>query len=355
MFKSRQEVENRIINSSKNIATALELIDANCGKLLIVIDSCGKLCGTLTDGDIRRSLLKGESLDSPVSAAMKQNPVIAFVDMDSNERMSLMLAHNISTLPIINENKEFMGIETLHEFKNYEKLPNWAVIMCGGLGTRLGDLTRSCPKPMLRIGGVPILERIMKTLMSSGISTFFFATNYLRSQIEEYFDDGSNWNVSITYLKEEKRLGTGGALSLLPSRPEHPVLVMNGDLLTNMNFLNMIKYHQTSCAKATMGIVEFQYQNPYGVIRHANSRLLGIEEKPVSTWFINSGIYVIEPDLLDYVPDNCFLDMPNLLLQAREDGHPIGVYPIYETWLDIGRPDDYRLAEEISLGLDRNR
>lgn len=355
MYKSRQEVENRIILSSTNIGAALELINTNRGKLLIVIDTYGKLRGTLTDGDIRRALLKGESLDAPVSSAMKRNPVTGRVDMDSNERMGIMLAHEVSTLPIINENDEFMGIEILQEFRNYEKMPNWAVIMCGGLGTRLGNLTRSCPKPMLRIGGVPILERIMKTLIGSGISRFFFATNYLRNQIEDYFGDGADWDVSITYLKEEKRLGTGGALSLLPERPEHPVLVMNGDLLTNMNFMNMIKYHQTSCAKATMGIVEFQYQNPYGVIRHANSQLLGIEEKPVSTWFINSGIYVIEPDLLDYVPDNSFLDMPNLLLQAREDGQPIGVYPIYETWLDIGRPDDFRLAEEISLGLDRSR
>lgn len=355
MFKARKDIENRFVEANQTIKTTLECLNANNGGVLIVVDKAGKLRGTVTDGDIRRSLLKGRTLEDPVSQAMTLNPVIAHSDMDSNERMAVLMGGSVSCVPVVNDENEVLGIDMLQDTRAHEKLPNEAVIMCGGLGSRLGNLTRTCPKPMLRIGGTPILERILGNLIQSGVRRFFLATNYLREQIEEYFEDGSRWNVEIRYLREEQKLGTGGALSLLPYQPSHSLVVMNGDLLTNMSFVNMLKFHTQNGVSATMGIVEFQYTNPYGVIRHSNSKLVEIAEKPVSTCFINSGIYVIEPEMLEYVPKNKFMNMPDLLLQAKEKGHSIGVYPIYETWLDIGRPDDFSLAEKISVGIDNHR
>lgn len=341
------EIKHLIINKSVTLFDALNQLNSNSGGTLIVIGTNGDLVGTLTDGDIRRSLLNGKSLENTVECSMRTPPVYASFYSTLRERSELLSRNNIALLPIVNSDGKLCGAEIRTILSESARLPNYAIIMCGGLGTRLGDLTRNCPKPMLRIGGIPILERIVTGLMKYGISRFFFATNYLREQIEDYFCNGSKWNIEIGYLRESKRLGTGGALSLLPFKPADPVLIMNGDLLTDIDFSKFLDFHKENNASATMGIVEFSYQNPYGVIRYEQSALLGIEEKPIQSWYINSGIYIINPNILDYIPSETYIDMPAILLKALQNGEKVNVYPIYETWLDIGREDDFKLAQTL--------
>lgn len=342
-----KDITNQIITDDCTLLAALERLNRNAGGVLAVVDSGQRLLGTLTDGDIRRAILKGQQLTASVTAAMMTSPCAVSNDTEANVAHALMLARNLNFLPVVDAAGVLLGAVIAGKCGGRRELPNYAVIMCGGLGSRLGELTRNCPKPMLRIGGVPILERIMKGIIACGITRFFFATNYLREKIEGYFGDGSRFNAQIDYLREDRRLGTGGALSLLPFVPETPLLIMNGDILTDVEFNRLLDFHAESGGLATMGIVEFAYQNPYGVIRHENGRLLGIDEKPVQSWFINSGIYVVNPELLAAIPHNTYIGMPTILLEAMTNGHKINVYPIYENWLDIGRDDDFKLAQTL--------
>lgn len=344
---SLDQIAQILIKPDSPLLDALKQLNANAGGALAVIGENGELLGTLTDGDIRRALLNSHALTDEVSCAMRAKPLFAYFDSGFQERSELMHRRNISFLPIVDKGGKLCGAEIHGLSTENKKLPNYAVVMCGGLGSRLGALTRNCPKPMLRIGGLPILERIVRNLIGHGVTRFFFATNYLREQIEDYFGDGAKWNVEISYLRENKRLGTGGALSLLPFIPDDPIIIMNGDLLTDTDFGNFLDFHYKNKAIATMGIVEFSYQNPYGVIRYDQSTLIGIEEKPIQSWYINSGIYIINPEILGYIPEDTYIDMPSILMQAMNKGKRVNVYPIYENWLDIGREDDFNLAQTL--------
>lgn len=344
-MKTEEEIQNIIILQSESIEVCLKKLNDSAGIPLLVVDENNILKGTISDGDIRRALLHGVLLDDSISAAMCMRPVIVDISSSPEERFFLLRSHQLRVLPLTDERGSLCGAEVLSS--NVSARPHEAVLMCGGLGTRLGSLTRDCPKPMLEVGGKPILERIMCNLIEGGISRFFFATNYLREKIENYFGDGQKWGVSIRYLRETKRMGTGGALSLLPHIPTHPFLVMNGDILTTFNTGHLLDFHEMCGGIATLGIVRHCYQNPYGVIRHDGSTLLGIVEKPIESCFINAGIYVVEPRLLETMPRNVFIDMPTLLLQAKERGELVSVCPICESWIDIGREVDYQAAQQL--------
>lgn len=346
-MKVKNEINDIIIFQTDNIETGLKKINESMGSTLLVVDEDNILKGTLSDGDIRRALLKEVHLEDCVTAAMCASPIIVNISSSLEERLFLMRSRHLKVLPVIDEMGYLLGAEILSA--NSPVRPNEAVLMCGGLGTRLGSLTSNCPKPMLEVGGKPILERIMCNLIEGGIYSFFFATNYLREKIENYFGDGKKWGVSIRYLKETKRMGTGGALSLLPYIPEHPFLVMNGDIMTSFNIANLFDFHEMCRSVATLGIVRHTYQNPYGVIRYDGTTLLGIEEKPIESCFINAGIYVVEPNLLKDMPHDVFIDMPTLLLQAIERGEFVSVCPICESWIDIGQKSDYEAAQHFCL------
>lgn len=344
-MKTTYELQYCIINKDENIKSGLKKLNEGAGAPLLVVDEIGFLLGTVSDGDIRRSLLQGIQIEENITKAMCAQPVTVGIDSTDEERHHLLRTKRLQTLPIIDKEGKLIGAEIIPKEKTYR--PNEAVIMCGGLGTRLGLLTRDCPKPMLNVGGKPILERIMCGLIESGVSKFFFATNYLREKIEEYFGDGQKWGVTIHYLREKKRMGTGGALSLLPYIPAHPILVMNGDILTTFNAGHILDFHERSQSIATLGMVRHFYHNPYGVIRYKGTVLTEIEEKPVESYFINAGIYVIEPRLLQSIPQNIFIDMPTLLLKAKSSGESISVCPIHEDWIDIGRESDYEAAQQL--------
>lgn len=328
------------VSPDATIFEAMTSIENGELQVAIVVDSDDRLLGVATDGDLRRSIIQGASLDDPVGPAINTSPVVACASESKQTLRDRMVAHQVQQIPILSEEGRVVGIEVMSAMLKPEKRPNPVVLMAGGLGTRLHPLTEDRPKPLIEIGGRPILQTVLEGFRQQGFHTFYLAVNYMSWMIEDYFGDGSKWGVTIKYLREDKRLGTAGALSLLPNTPTHPVLVANGDLLTNLNFTRLLDYHTEQKAKATMGVRQYNMQVPYGVIEISGLTISNIQEKPTERYFVNAGLYVLEPDVLEYIPSNEFYDMPELFDQVLSAGQDVAAFPIQEYWQDIGQPGD---------------
>lgn len=335
-----------IVKPEMPLREALARIDASGIQLAVVTDESGRLQGLLSDGDVRRALLRGVDLSICTSEVMNANPVVAEPHWSRQELLSVMRRKVLHHIPVVDANRVVTGLATLDELAGIVQHSNWVVLMAGGLGSRLRPLTENCPKPMLHVGGRPILETILEGFVDQGFCNFFISVNYMAESIMDYFGDGANWGVSIRYLREDKRLGTAGALSLLPSWPQEPFLVMNGDLLTKVRFDAMLQFHKEHSASATMAVREYDFQVPYGVVRMSGTRIEGIDEKPVQKFFVNAGIYVLSPDVMNEVPDCQYLDMPNLFDRATAAGKAAVAFPLREYWLDIGRLEEFEKAQE---------
>lgn len=336
--------EKALIDSKLNILQAIKIIDASRQQIGLVVDENRKLLGTITDGDIRRAILKGVNLEHSVEGVMNAAPVTVGVHHDKEQVLYLMRNRQLRQIPVVDSEQRIVGLETIDDVFYIDEYDNWVVIMAGGLGTRLGELTRNCPKPLMKVGGKPLLETIVENFRQDGFSNFFFSVNYKAEMIEEYFRDGAKWNANIQYIKEQKKLGTAGALSLLEKKPSKPIIVMNGDLLTKINFQQLLSYHMEHKAMATMCVRDYSFQVPYGVVRIDNGKLCGIDEKPVHNFFVNAGIYVIEPDALELIPHDTYFDMPSLFDAIAKQGFSANVFPIREYWVDIGKRDDLERA-----------
>nr|CRH08111.1 Conserved protein of unknown function. putative nucleotidyl transferase [Candidatus Magnetococcus massalia] len=323
----------------------MEILSEGALGVALVVDHAYKLQGLVTDGDIRRGLLRHLPLDAPVSQVMSSEPITA-KDTDSQDHvMALMRARGLFHIPIVDQDNRVVGLEWLKELSLPTPRDNWVVLMAGGLGTRLGELTRDCPKPLLKVGKQPILEVIIESFISFGFHKFFLAVNYKKDMIKEYFGDGSHLGVEIRYLEEEERMGTAGALSLLPEKPKDPFFVMNGDLLTRLNFGRVLDYHRQHEADATLCVRQVEQTVPYGVVDVGpNHRMEAFHEKPVNRYFVNTGIYLLEPHLLERIPKNEFFDMPELYKQLSSDGGKPVAFPFLEYWMDIGQVPDYHQA-----------
>ena len=330
------------VSVEQTIREALEVIDEGAIQIALVVGADAGLKGVATDGDIRRAILQGVDLDAPVQSVMNESPITARPQQDRQSLIERMQARRIHQIPLVDGDGRVVGIEVLDDLLEPEARPNPVVIMAGGLGTRLGPLTEDCPKPLLEVGGQPILETILEGFITHGFHRFYLSVNYKSGMIEDYFGDGSDWGVDITYLHEEQRLGTAGPLSLLPERPGEPLIVMNGDLLTKLNFAHLLDYHRDHDAVATMCVREHETQVPYGVIATEDERMMGIEEKPTERYFVNAGIYVLEPETLGLVPEDEFFDMTELFEQLVEQGRDVTVFPVREYWQDVGQKDDFR-------------
>jgi dTDP-glucose pyrophosphorylase/predicted transcriptional regulator len=326
------------------ILEAMRIIDASSLQIALVTEEQDRLVGVVTDGDIRRGLLKGISLEEPVNLIMNRHFTSVTVGKPHSNILNLMTQKDLRHIPVLDEQGRIVDLKILEDLIKRSSQDNWVVLMAGGLGARLRPLTNDCPKPMLRIGNKPLLETILENFIDFGYQRFFMAVNYKAEMIEDHFGDGSDWGVTIEYLREKKPLGTAGALGLLPARPSLPFLVMNGDVLTKINLQHLLDFHQTYQAKATMCVREYRFQVPYGVIQTDQHRLKIIDEKPVQKFFVNAGIYVLEPLILDFVPDNDYLDMPALFEGLITKGLETIVFPIREYWMDIGRLDDIERA-----------
>lgn len=329
------------VTPDQSIRETLEVIDNGSVQVAIIVDDQDCLRGIATDGDIRRGILRDIDLDASVASVMNENPITARPQEDCQSLIETMRARRIHQIPLVDAEGQVAGIEVLDDLLEPEAQSNPVVLMAGGLGTRLRPLTEDRPKPMLEVGNKPILETILEGFTAYGFRRFYLSVNYKAEMIEDYFGDGSAWGVDITYLQEEKRLGTAGPLSLLPERPQETMIVMNGDLLTKLNFTNLLDFHRKHGVAATMCVREHETQVPYGVIETNDQYMEGITEKPTERYFVNAGIYVMEPETLDHVPQDQFLDMPDLFENLLEAGKEVAVFPVREYWQDVGREEDF--------------
>jgi len=337
--------KNVLVSPDTSIRETIRIIDEGALKIALVVDAEKKLLGTVSDGDIRRGILKGFSLEDPVDALMNRYPIVVSQNSGREEMLALMRTKQVYQIPVVSSTGMLVGLELIDALLAPPQRENWVLLMAGGLGTRLHPLTADIPKPLLKIGDKPILESIIGNFISYGFSRFFISVNYKSELIEDHFGDGSQWGIQIEYIREDKKLGTAGALSLLPERPTMPLLVMNGDVLTKVNFEQLIEFHLEHRAEATMCVREYDFQVPYGVVKFDQHRISSIEEKPIQRFFVNAGIYVLEPSVLGEIPHDTYFDMPTLFERLVEARRETAVFPVREYWLDIGRIDDLERAQ----------
>ena len=333
------------IGPGTSIREALLVIDIGAMKIALVVDSADKLIGTLTDGDIRRGLLRGLGMEDEIRDIYNPNPVVADINEKKERIIELAVSKKVYQIPLVNAAFRVVKLAEIDHLLEREKHANCVVLMAGGLGQRLRPLTEDTPKPMLKIGGRPILENVIRKFIKNGFSNFYISLNYKGEKIKEYFGDGKSLGVNISYIEEKRKMGTAGALSLIKDKPSMPVIVMNGDILTGMNFDELLDFHIRREASATMCIREYDMEVPFGVVGLNQSNIVSIEEKPVQQFYVNAGIYVLNPEILDYIPADTSIDMTSIFENLVKENQTILSYPIREYWMDIGKPEDFKKAE----------
>ena len=341
-----KNIENIKLRQNATIKEALGIIDSGAMQIALVVDDNDKLLGTLTDGDIRRGILRGLDLDSSIETIVFKEPAIAKISSTKEEILKIALSKKLHQIPIIDDNGIVLDLKEIEELVEPKIKTNRVILMVGGLGTRLRPLTQDMPKPMLKVGNKPILQTIVEKFAEYGFVNITMCVNFNASIIRDYFGDGKEFGVNIDYVLEQKRMGTAGALSLLKERPSEPFFVMNGDLLTNVNFEHIFNYHMLNKATATMCVREYDYEVPYGVVKMNDNKIIEIAEKPVQKFFVSAGIYMLSPEILDLIPKNEFYDMPALFEKLIKLSKNVISFPIREYWLDIGRMEEYQRANE---------
>jgi dTDP-glucose pyrophosphorylase/CBS domain-containing protein len=346
------ELEHLLVSLDNSIRQAIACIDRNRRGIVLVVDGEQRLLGTITDGDVRRAMLAGVDLKAPVSAllARKLNsayatPVTAPVGTEPEQLVQFMLERAVQQLPLLDEVGRVAGLVTLDELLPRETLPLSAVVMAGGYGTRLQPLTEDVPKPMLPVGERPLMERIIEQLRAAGIRHVSVTTHYKPETIVEHLGDGRRFGVQINYVNEVQPLGTAGALGLMETSKE-PLLVINGDIVTQLNFRAMFDFHREHRADMTVGVRKYEFQVPYGVVEAEGVEISRLVEKPSLGFFINAGIYLLEPITHRYIPNGRRFDMTDLIECLLADGRKVVSFPIREYWLDIGQHTDYEQAQD---------
>ncbi len=336
-----------LVSPESSIREALRHLNEAATQMVVVADGDRRLLGTVSDGDIRRGLLAGLSLEDAVEKCMHLTPTVAPPGLSRSQLLELCRKHGFHHIPIVDAEHRVLDLKSLDELLLPPRRDNPVVLMVGGRGERLGELTRDTPKPMLEVGGRPLLEHIIRSFIEQGFHRFWLAVNYRADVIEGYFGDGSELGCRIDYIRETKRMGTAGALSLLPpaAAADFPFIVSNGDLLTRVDMGAVVDHHAGVGADATMAVREYEVQVPYGVVHAEGDRMKAIEEKPVHRHLIAGGLYVLSPSVLPFIPQDSFFDMPALLDRVAEKGY-VSVYALEGYWLDIGRQGDYQRACE---------
>ncbi len=343
MVKNWKEIA---VRPEDTIGEALKAIDAGASRLVFVTDESGVLLGTLSDGDVRRALIKGISLDKSVAAAMNRNPHTVSNTTGLEAAVAVMNQCDLLVIPVLDPERRVVGLFSYKDLERHKERENWVFLMAGGFGKRLRPYTDHCPKPMLRIGGKPLLETILEGYLAAGFHKFYISVHYMAEAIKDHFGDGKNWNATIRYIEEKHSLGTVGALGLLPTVDDRPLLMMNGDILTKVDFGNLLRFHEENSAEFTMCVRQYDLTVPYGVVETSGKYIDRIIEKPVHKFFVNAGVYVLAPDIVARVTGDEYLDMPDLVARLIEEKKDILAFPIHEYWLDIGHPDDFLRAQE---------
>jgi dTDP-glucose pyrophosphorylase len=350
---SKEFWKKSIVADTSTLEQVVRNLDSTALKIAIVVNESLELVGTISDGDIRRGLLRGLSLKNQITDIVHRNSLVVPPEMGREMVTQLMVANKIQQIPVIDSRRQVVGLHLWDEIATTTKRLNTMVIMAGGMGTRLRPYTENCPKPMLLIAGKPMLELIIERAKSEGFRRFVLAIYYLGHMIEDYFGDGSRLQVEIKYLHEPSPLGTAGALDLLYPKPTLPFIVTNGDVITDIKYGDVLDFHTRQNAKATMAVRVHEWQNPFGVVQTKGVEIIGFEEKPISRSHVNAGVYVLEPSALNYLSHDCHCDMPTLFERLQEKSCRIVAYPMHEPWLDVGRPEDLQVAVDTIDIFDR--
>jgi len=341
-----KDIQKLKLKINSTIKEALQIIDLGAVKFAIVVDNEDKLIGTLSDGDIRRAVLDGKVLEDTIEDIYFKEPTIANANASKEEIINICTSKKLYQIPIVDDFGKVVSVDILDELLKPTAYPNKVILMVGGLGTRLRPLTENTPKPMLHVSGKPILQTIVEKFAFYGFVHIVMCVNYKSHVIQDYFGDGSKFGVNIEYILEEQRMGTAGALTLLSEQPNEAFFVMNGDLLTNVNFEHLLDYHMDNDAMATMCVREYDFQVPYGVVNIDDGQITSIEEKPIHNFFVSAGIYMLDPKCIDFMPQDEFYDMPTLFEKLIDAKERTISFPLREYWLDIGRLEEYQKAND---------
>lgn len=333
-----------LLPANATIHQAIRNLDQVAIKIVLVVNEAGELEGTISDGDIRRGLLKGLDLNSPIASVIHRNALVVPPELGRDTVMQLMGANKIQQIPVVDEHYHVVGLHLWDEINTPPVRPNLMVIMAGGMGTRLRPHTENCPKPLLPVAGKPMLEHIIERAKLEGFTHFVLAIHYLGHMIEEHFGNGERLQVQIDYLREQSPLGTAGALGLLNPRPGSPFVVTNGDVITDIRYGELLDFHIRYDAAATMAVRVHEWQHPFGVVQTQGVDIVGFEEKPVARSHINAGVYALGPDALSVLSVDAHCDMPTLFERLQARAKRTVAYPMHEPWLDVGRPDDLAAA-----------
>jgi len=329
---------------------AIRNLDQVAIKIIMVVNEEGQLQGTISDGDIRRGLLKGLDLNSPIASIVHRSAFVVPPEMRRETVMQLMVANKIQQIPVVDEQHRVVGLHLWDEIIAPPTRPNLMVIMAGGKGTRLRPYTENCPKPLVEVAGKPMLEHIIERAKLQGFSRFVLAIHYLGEMIEDYFGNGERLNIKIDYLREQAPLGTAGALGLLKPWPDEPFVVTNGDVITDIHYGELLDFHVRQDAAATMAVRIHEWRHPFGVVQTKGVEIIGFEEKPVARSHINAGVYALSPDALGALGTEEHCDMPTLFERLQAKTRRTVAYPMHEPWLDVGRPDDLKYAMDAVNG-----
>lgn len=347
-----EKLTNVLISPKCVLRDVITALNKNWRGIVLVVDDDQKLLGTITDGDIRRAILAGKGLETSVLDLLTQkadspypHPVTARIGTEISSLLRLMREHLVQQLPLLNEYDQVVDLVTMSDLLPEKSLPVKAVIMAGGFGSRLSPLTDEVPKPMLPIGDRPLMEFTVEQLRNAGIHSLNIATHYLTEKISTYFGDGANFGVEINYIEEETPLGTAGALGLMET-PDEPMLVINGDILTRVDFRSMLDFHGKHKADLTIGVRQYEMKVPYGVVECDGPDVVALSEKPSHRFLVNAGVYLLDPNAKKFIPRREFFNMTDLIDRLLEGGQKVVSFPILEYWLDIGHPLDYRKAQE---------
>ncbi len=334
-----------LLPPSATLHQAIRVLEETGLQIVLIVSKQNTLSGTVTDGDIRRGLLRGLNLETSVETVMFRSPFVVPPEMGREMVLELMRANKLLQLPVVDAKHRVVGLHSWDKIAAPAARDNLMVIMAGGLGKRLHPLTEDCPKPMLPVAGKPMLEHIIERAKSQGFTRFILAIHYLGHRIEQHFGNGERWGVHIDYLREKMPLGTAGALGLLTPPPKLPVVVTNGDVLTDIHYGEVLDFHERYQATATMAVRQHEWQHPFGVVRIQGVDIAGFEEKPVYRTHVNAGIYILDPSTLALLKKGELCDMPTLFERLQAKGKKIVAYPMHEPWLDVGRPDDLPRAD----------
>ena len=332
------------IPANSTLRDAARNLSESSLRICLVVSETSKLIGTITDGDIRRGLLRGLNLDNSVAEVMNRSPLVVPPGITLDTLIKIMSINKILQLPEVGSDGEIFGLHAIDEIEPVRSVDALMVIMAGGKGTRLLPHTETCPKPMLKVKGRPMMAHILEHALSEGFSKVIISVNYLGHLVEEYFGDGRQFGLEIEYLREMNPLGTAGALSLISQRPDDPFVVTNGDVLTDVKYADILDFHKRYEADATMAVRLYEWQHPFGVVELNGLEICGFEEKPVARSHINAGVYVLSPSSLTLLEKNEQCDMPQLFERIRQRGGRVIAYPMHEPWLDVGRSQDFLLA-----------